>query len=196
MPPTHDLREIRNTWVQLDSFDKETIASDPVAWLAQQARPGLFLLLHADDGIFWGRGADKALEFSDPAIFPRLTQHPELIQAARLFDQTEETFLWRVDEGAWRARRAVDGTQGTRFDYFDEPQILSGTQVQPVNNGFSKMIDGEEGLVHVVPLALPADNWKDRRRLRLDVRHYLVEEAGWLRVRFSRLYNLRKEASA
>jgi CRISPR-associated protein (TIGR03984 family) len=197
MPPTRDLRTIQDTWVQVTTFEDTEIAPEPMTWLAGWARPGMFLLLHADDGLFWGRGAAQTLEFSDAALHTHYTQHPILIQTARLFDQTEEIFLWRVDEGKWRARRVVDGTDGERTPSFDKPQVLWGTRVEPLNGGFSRMVDGVEGLVHIVPLAVSTDDWKkDRRQLRLDVRHYLIEEQGWLRVHFSRLFNLRKETNA
>lgn len=196
MAPYENLRTIQDTWVQIEPFDEAAVTPDPLTWLAGWARPGMFLLLHADDGICWGKGVKQAFTFSDATVNARYSKHPVLIQTARLFDATEEVFLWRIDEGQWRARRVIDDRDGKRTPSFVEPQVLWGTRVEPLVGGFARMIDGEEGLSHVVPLALTAANWQDRRRLRLDIRHYLTEEQGWLRVCFSRLYNLREETGS
>jgi len=193
MAPNDVLREIKQINVQIEPYDEDVIGATPLIWLASHARAGMFLLLHADDGVFWAKAATQAFQFSDLTLHDRFTAHPKLVQMARLFDQQEEYFLWRVAEGKWQARHVSEEAGNRQMDYFDEPQVLWGTKVEPMGDGFAQMIDGEEGLRHTVPLPLTKADWKGRRHLRLDVRHYLIEEAGWLRVRLSRLCNLRKE---
>ena len=97
MAPYENLRTIQDTWVQIEPFDEAAVTPDPLTWLAGWARPGMFLLLHADDGICWGKGVKQAFTFSDATVNARYSKHPVLIQTARLFDATEEVFLWRID---------------------------------------------------------------------------------------------------
>jgi CRISPR-associated protein (TIGR03984 family) len=79
----------------------------------------------------------------------------------------------------------------------DEAQVLWGTQVEATLADFCLVSDGQQGLVHAPPLALPVQQWASKadnlqRNLRLQVRHYLAEEpaTGWLRIAFSRLVDL------
>ncbi len=112
----------------------------------------------------------------------------------RLFDETEEVFLWRVGEGKWRGRRIVEGI-GQTSSYFDEPQILWGTQVEAASADFGRVADGEQGMRHAPPVELQVQDWQEVRRLRLGLRDYLGEdEAGWLRVTMSRMTSVWKEA--
>jgi CRISPR-associated protein (TIGR03984 family) len=173
----------------IELFSPEDIGETAVAWLALQARPDMILLAHADDGVIWGRVADDGLTFPPPSLLRQAAFRDLTLQKARLFNEQEELFLWRIGEKQWRARRITDG-QGDAIRYYDEPQVLWGTQVEASEDGFSRLAEGIQGLRHAPPVSLPVENW-DRTRLYLGVRHYLERgEEGELRVKMSRLTHL------
>lgn len=181
-------------FVSVDSLD------DVKEWLEMQgARHNLrWLLAHADDGVIWGELRNGRLVTSNsvaPKISPPL--HSETLQQARLFAQHAELLLWRDGNNQWHARLirdAIDGETATFTDAIDEPQILWGTNPQPLDNDFTLMRDGDQGLQHVVPLVIKGKFDEASRPLRLWVRHYLKDDAnGFTRIVASRLLDLRLE---
>lgn len=188
-------RQIHSGSVLLTPYPEATIGSDAVRWLESEASAGMTLLTHADDGVIWGKATATGLVFPASGLWQQVSLRNETLQAARLFDKTQEVFLWRVAEGKWQARRLYDG-EGETCQYFDEPQVLWGTQVEASQGGFSLVSDGIQGLRHAVPLALTVANWERVNRLRLGVRHYLAAgDDGWLRIRMSRLTDVWQEDS-
>jgi len=185
------IREIKSGSVMVQTFDYTEIASDPITWLIQQAKPDMLLLAHADDGVIWGRvitDHNNTLKFNFASH--QVDLHNQTLIMARLFDADQEIFLWRVDEGEWRARRIQDGA-GEARDYFDEAQILWGDseekpQAEKEPNNFVHLTEGAQGLRHAPPKELLSGAIK-KHRAQLTVRHYLQEENDWLQVAFSRL---------
>jgi CRISPR-associated protein (TIGR03984 family) len=195
--PNNPERKIQTGQRQLTSIDSLMIGRDPIAWLLGKAEANMILLAHADDGVIWGKvssGDEKQFLFPALSLFSQVPFRSQTLQMARLFNAQREVFLWRVDEGVWRARVLSDGT-GERCLFLDEAQVLWGTRVAETQGGFSLMEDGEQRLHHAVPLALADRGWeKNRRPLRLQVRHYLeAEDNGWLRIEDSRLVQVKKE---
>lgn len=200
----------------LPSLD-ETEA-DLRAWLAQQAWPGAqWLLAHTLEGVVWGRltrdaddpdaldapaqivlGSDIAA-FA-PSVRGRLI--PAQLESCHLFGPDGELFVWRDDDGLharlYRDRPAAGNGPSESCDYFDEPQLLWGTQTEPAGEqgGFTLVSDGVQGLRHAVPLTqIPFDPWdaaQKQRPLRLWVRHYLGRDPqdGTVTIAGSRLLRL------
>lgn len=185
----------------VESVTVESI-KDVKDWLQTQASQYRlkWLLVHADDGIIWGRMDNGGLVTSDsvaPEISPPL--RVETLQQARLFARDAELLLWRDGDNRWHARlirEARDGETPTFTEAIDEPQILWGTDSQPLANGFTLMSDGAQGLRHTVPLVVTGRFDEASRPLRLWVRHYLKDdESGFTRIVASRLFDLRLEGS-
>jgi CRISPR-associated protein (TIGR03984 family) len=201
-------RKIESHPAFVDLFT-EPLAVDDIGevkdWLQTQAvAHGLqWLLVHADDGVIWGKMNNGKLVTSHEAaqhdaqakeVCPplRLTT----LQQARLFSRNAELLLWRDGDSTWRARlirAAKAGETPTFTDAFDEPQILWGTDSHPLaNTGFTLMSDGSQGSRHIVPLTVVGDYNEQTRPLRLCVRHYIGEDGtGFARIVASRLVELK-----
>lgn len=189
-------RKIKTGSRQLQPFKTTDVGSDPVAWLHTQAKPEMLLLAHADDGIIWAKvvvGDDGKADFLFPAnnLIAQATLRTETLLMARLFNSKQEIFLWRVAEDAWCARRLSDG-EGESCEYYEESQVLWGTIVEQYEGGFACVTEGAQGMRHAPPLDIGKQDWNNQHHLRLNVRHYLCNEDGWLRVCYSRLVKLEK----
>jgi CRISPR-associated protein (TIGR03984 family) len=193
------MREIKSGGCQMESVDVSLQVGELLSWLVEQARTrGVSLLLaHADDGVIWGRVENESLltaaEVFAEAQFPplRLTT----LQQARLFGPAGELLLWRSDPG-WCARWVTDGPTGD--GYYDEAQMLWGTQWEGSGKGFTLVHEGRQGLRHAPPIEIASTAFDDkgqRRPLRLQVRHYLANDAdtGLSRHVLSRLVNVTQE---
>lgn len=185
-------RTIRTIQGIATSVSVEPEAVDPVAWLYKQVRSaeqGTLLLAHADDGVIWGKVVNGTL----------ITKPQELnvvtLQQARLFSENGEYFVWRGGDGKFHARiitdRKAEKKEDNKDEYFDEDQVLWGDHAEPDGDGFTKMSDGAQGLVHHVPINVTKAT-SDVRPLRLTVRHYLKDENGFVYVAFSRLVALKE----
>ena len=167
---------------------------DLATWVLEQAdelKLGT-LLAHADDGVIWGQVRDDGLHLSSqyfPQVSPPL--RAATLQEARLFGPSGELYVWRDEEGGWGARLVGDGA-GQEAETFDEYHMLWGTRRDDEEGGFTLVRDGERGQRHAPPLGtdkLSFDQRRQRRPLRLQVRHYLAldEDTGLVAVRLSRL---------
>ena len=174
---------------------------DPAGWLSNFGRAHAMstLLAHADDGVVWGRIDDGGLRTARD-VFPGQHSFAVLragtVQQARLFGPDSELLLWR-GEGAWRARRILDG-QGGAVEAYDEWQLLWGTRAEEARDGFTLVAEGAQGLRHAPPVEVRSELFapaQGRHPLRLQVRHYLETEpeSGLLRVALSRLVRVTDE---
>lgn len=167
-------------------------------WLQKQAKDNKLthLLAHADDGIVWGKvQSDGTLKTSHEAAqgnAKAVAVCPPLrlltLQQARLFGKDAELLLWRDGDNVFHARLIVDVQNGGAADWkeaYDEPQLLWGTQCVALQNGFTLLEDGTQGLRHAVPLTPDMT----KQRVQLIVRHYLADE-DFARVAVSRLVAL------
>ncbi len=173
--------------------------SDVGTWLRDRAAEyGLrWLLAHGEDGVMWGRfengrliTSHEAAAGSDKSQYcPAL--RTELLHQARLFSESAEVLLWRDGDGDFRARlirEAQPAELATWTAAFDEAQMLLGTDAVPLNEDFTLMSDGAEGLRHAVPIKVAGKFDENSRPLRLTVRNYMKEdETGFVRVAASRL---------
>lgn len=189
------IRELQTGSVQCEPFDCEAVGSDPIRWLQEQAQTEMILLAHATDGIIWGciradTSGQLTIVYPSNSVHQQAALRAETLCMARLFNQDQEIFLWSVHEGKWRARILHDGI-GSACEYFDEPQILWGTDVEAAGEGFSRLVEGQEGMHHAPPLEIMPQAWRGKHRVRLHVRHYLEQDdVGWQRIAFSRLTSL------
>ena len=172
--------------------DVAGIQADVHGWLVGRISDGMpWLLIHADDGVIWGRRQpDRTLLLSSdvfdlksryPAIAVDL--RPETLQQVHVFGKAGELLLWR--EGAhFRGRSIMDGE--TLPDYaWQEQHILWGMASKQAQ-GFTLLVEGAQGPQHAVPLAVPG-----RRRAALTVRHYVAaDEEGQTVIVLSRLVDL------
>lgn len=173
----------------------EEFYSNLRGWLAAKATPDMpWLLAHADDGVIWGRReADGSLLLSSD-VFDAKNRYPtiavelrtETLQQARIFGKAGEVLVWRNGAG-FIAREIADGEQASE-DAFDERHLLWG-QGLPASSqqGFTLLVEGEQGPCHAVPLVV-----KDDRRPALRVRHYIdFDSDGQAFVCLSRLVDLK-----
>lgn len=172
----------------------EKFLSDLRGWLTTKAMQGMpWLLVHADDGVIWGRReADGSLLLSSD-VFDVKSRYPsiavelrtETLQQARIFGEAGEILVWR-DGGEFKAREIADGGQ-TPADAFEEMHLLWGQgRPAPPQQGFTLLVEGEQGPCHAVPLVV-----KDKRRPALEVRHYIdYDNDGQAFVYLSRLVDL------
>jgi len=151
-------------------------------WLDAQATAHQlnYALVHADDGVIWGRFEKGAWLWSCnafPEISPPLRW--DTLQQARLFGSTSEVFVWR-ENGALRGRVIVDSDAGER-ECFDEPQLLWGRREGDSKDGFELMREGAQGLLHAPPAQIA-------RASALMTRNYIdYDEDGHAVVTASRL---------
>lgn len=185
-------RAIQQGTVRCETFDEKQVGPDPLSWLRDQAREGMLVLAHADDGLLWGRVQDGGFVWPPKEVYEQAQWRQITLQMARLFDADQEVLLWRTGENAWRARRLTDG-EGAACSTLDEAQVLWGTEVVAAGGGFTCVVEGEQGFRHAMPLVLNEQADLTNHPLRLDVRHYLSDDEGWLRISNSRLTGLRME---
>lgn len=182
-------------------------------WLEEQAKKyGLrWLLAHLDDGVIWGEIRRGGLILSSEIasdVSPPL--RAETLWEIRLFGPAGELYVWREEPHLakvntlkarlFRDTSAIESTDSCEHqEYFDEEFILWGTRGKAVENeiSFTRMIEGNQGLVHVVPLSGLNGKHVDRNEvpfhpLRLRFRHYLQDdkETGFTYIVTSRLCDL------
>lgn len=168
----------------------------PKTWIEAQAEQrGLqWVLAHADDGVIWGKFDEEGTLQTSGEVFPEKLPplRLETLQQCRVFGDKSEVLLWRdgMDGTQWHARAIEDG-KGDAIEYFDETQILWGTQLEETRDGFT-MAREDRGVRHAVPLIVKETEFKTKERpLRLLVRHYVTYDSdGVARVGLSRLVNL------
>jgi CRISPR-associated protein (TIGR03984 family) len=196
-------REIKKAPACAHLFGSQDIGSDAKQWLLGQAGKHRFkwLLAHADDGVIWGRWNNENLLTSDTVdpsggISPLFRK--ETLWQARLFDSLGELFLWCDGDGCWKARLIRDVVSNETPDWheaIDEYHMLWGTVAYSLDDGFTLMSDGVQGLRHIVPLKVSTNPDENVRPLRLGVRHYLEKskrdgDKGYTRIVVSRLFKL------
>lgn len=106
------------------------------------------------------------------------------LQRLRVFNENKELLLWLKNE-TYNARLRVDGV-GELLDVVDAGQILWGTDVVSLDNGWSLVYEAR-GTELILPLkGMELD--KGKKRLKLKTRNYIcaneVGQAGYFDSRF------------
>jgi len=170
-------------------------------WIQRQATVRSLILAHADDGLIWGAADGESLRLSHqvaPEVSPPLRL--ETLQSMRIFNEEFETRLWRSPyaSNTWHSIQIAD-SEDEGATAIDETHLLWGTHAIQLANGFTKLEDGIQGLIHIVPLEsngtlsgrLGLRSDKSLARVYLKVRHYLTEnEIGVNSIALSRLVGL------
>lgn len=132
------------------------------------------LLAFLDDGVVWGKFDAGGWITSDRAGVGLPKLRLAALQELRLFGPECEVLLYRVEEGEFHLRMIEDkpSEKPDYTEYFDELQFLWGTNSKPGENGFTILTEGNQGLLHAVPLAVTLKDDQGRHP-RLRVRHYL-----------------------
>lgn len=156
-------------------------------WLWQHAINGDLLLAHAMDGVIWGRISNDVLFIShmmDPQISPPLRL--ETLQQLRLFNSEREVYLWS-DGINWQAVYATEFPNDNEA-VLRENHILWGTKGKALENNFTDLEDGSQGLRHIVPIDASHVNEMNARHC-MHIHHYLNidETSGVTHIIYSRL---------
>lgn len=183
---------VKNKWHD-NVEDVDQFAVDPRSWLEDKAKEYKlkFLLVHADDGVIWGRFDGNKFALSSDGLFPNADGGPELrqetLQQARLFGPSGELLVWRSNDD-FTARLIDDGETPPEEALADETYWLWGIGTDNPKEGFTLMNDGQQGLRHAPPLPVGKD-----ARAGLVVRHYIdYDEQGQFYIAVSRLVDLVK----
>jgi len=174
---------------------------DARGWLAARMTEGTpWLLVHADDGVIWGKQNKDGKVILSSDVFDLQPQYPAIpvelrgltIQQARVFGQAGELLIWRTEEG-FAGRLIEDGQQTPPAAYYEEEHLLWGVVADSrPEAGFTLLAEGEQGQQHAVPLILA-----NPERACLRVRHYVrYDDHGQAYVDLSRLVDLRKRRIA
>ena len=173
-------------------------------WMESQAKQYnlQWLLVHADDGVIWGRFDAKDYKLNTSEEVARniasavrsvcVTLRLETIQQARLFGESCEVLLFRTGDTEVKYRIIEDVEENKDHDLleaFDETYLLWGTHGEALENEFTLLTDGAQGLMHAVPIKLSLGKNNETTPPYLLVRHYLNKE-GVAKVIASRLVNL------
>lgn len=211
-------REQQGIWFDGTAVDTTNFSKDMEHWFLTQASKGnlgqstIWLLIHTEAGVIWGSAFDGQIFLSDkefPTVSPPLT--PRTLWEARLFGAKAQLHLWRTTSGfaAWRIdERAIEQASLAQGFVFDEWQRLWGTKivdVSPASEGshvqqprFTLVTDGEQGLLHAVPLLVPSNAMvaspanQRYRPLRLCTRSYVkYDSSGRAYIAANRLVEVR-----
>lgn len=185
------LRKIKPASLRTVPVETDGVADGLDEWLVAQGRNHNLdtMLAHADDGVLWGKMENGEL-ITSADVFPEIS--PPLravtVQQARLFSEDAELLLWRVADG-WRARLAEEA-ESALVACYDEAQFLWGDRLEKVRSAFTLVREGQEGLRHAPPLAVPDSAFEPPHHpLRLGVRTYLKPDpaSGLMEVVLNRL---------
>ncbi len=185
----------------------DALATDLRGWLEKYNADlfaSAYLLSFHDDGVVWGRlitenragklSTSDDLKDSQRKPFPSPEFRIDTLQECRLFNEQGELFIWRNGNG-FKARLIEDNSAAEdreEREYFDERQVLWGTQVENGNDQFTIVADGSEGLRHAFPQRVDTNKFDGKKRpLGLCVRHYLSYDGdGCAYISLSRLVNV------
>lgn len=208
----HSVADNKTIIVPTD-FGKPWLAEQAKALRSQEAKE-IYLLSFHDDGVVWGKlnGKDE-METSDKVIkkenngnehSPSPKFRIETLQECRLFSERGELLIWRTSETAFKARQILDDKTDIdkNAEYFDEPQVLWGREIDEeyTSTTFTVVREGQ-GVCHAFPMGRDklkfgddTDETKRPRPLRLCVRHYLeYDKDGCVRIVLSRLVKVYSE---
>lgn len=181
-----------NTHLWEPIIDADAVQADPRHWLESHMSANMpWLLIHADDGVLWGRRSSQGAlalssdAFNEKSRFPSIAVElrAETMQQVRIFGTAGELLLWR--EGTTLRGRSITDDEGVSKYSWDEQHLLWGTQSEQVEE-FTLLVEGRQGPRHAVPISVPS-----RRHAALTIRHYIGrDKEGQAAVVLSRLVDL------
>ena len=131
-------------------------------------QPG-YCVCYLDHTVLIGKYEDDALHFDNNDLF-----EPRFIQKMRLFNGTQELYLWRKKDKWYSGRLRVD-EEGDETDVVEAHQVLWGTDYAH-KNGFTRIFE-ERGTELVLPIEnLTIDN--EDNRVFIKTRNYIVYETN------------------
>jgi len=131
-------------------------------------QPG-YCVCYLDHIVLIGKYEDDALQFDNNYLF-----EPRFIQKMRLFNRTQELYLWRKKDNWYSGRLRVD-EEGDETDVVEAHQVLWGTDYAH-KNGFTRIFE-ERGTELVLPIEnLTIDN--EDNRVFIKTRNYIVYETN------------------
>lgn len=176
----------------------DSFADDNGKWLADRtigfatSGQSVYALIHADDGVLWGRIDNGQIITPSNDWTPQLRHRT--IQQCRIFGTKGELFIWREAESVWRGREVIE-ENNVDYQPIPESQILYGDRVdtdkdrsQNLPPNFTPIIEVKTGIRQIVPLAVTSSDFQNKWRVTLSVLHYLGEDTdGQTRIVCSRL---------
>lgn len=170
------------------------------SWLEEQSQDMPYLLAHLYEGVVWGRRGTGGWQFSTGIAPNSPPLSLERLLELRLFGSSAEVYLWR-DGGRLHGRQITENAGSNPRVIYDEPYILWGTHRVSSQNGFTVLRDGDQEMLHAVPLVIDPDSFVlrnkqgaeigRRRAACLTVRHYIERhKTGLARITLSRLQNV------
>ncbi len=170
----------------LSETEWEMFNADVRDWMQQF--PQAYVLIHADDGVIWGRVDDDGVKLRSATAQLNTTA---TWQQVRVFDAQQETLLWCDGDGLWHARRIRDQVPEATATYWyslEETYLLWGNRYEGAGENFTTLWDASQGLTHIVPKTVTV---VDEKPLKLRVRHYIQElDNGFRHIVISRLVDL------
>jgi CRISPR-associated protein (TIGR03984 family) len=176
------------THPEIKPIDNEkNFKNTPPVWLQSTMKEKInYLLAFTDDAVLWGKFENGQLSLSstmksDMCESGDLRAHT--IQQIRLFGSDGEIVIWQED-GHFLQSSVIDGNPGSdEPDTIIEEDYLLWGESETENKSFSKMVEGQQNLLHIPPFPLPKGG-----RLALSVKHFIrYDEQGQARIAFSRL---------
>jgi CRISPR-associated protein (TIGR03984 family) len=177
-------------WKPVEDFSG--LEEDVRSWLTRRMSEDMpWLLVHADDGVIWGRRQPNGslllssdvfdLKSRYPAIAVEL--RPETLQQVRIFGQAGELLIWR--DGVLFHGRSIVDSDAQSEDTWQDQHLLWGAPNEQ-KDGFTLLREGQQGAQHAVPMEIPGN-----RRAALVVRHYIrADEHSQAIVYLSRLLSV------
>lgn len=154
--------------------------------IISQRMPGKsYVVAYLDYKVLIGTFDTTGFHFYDGKTFIN-TFKPEYIQKLRIFNKTQEIFIWRSSEGL-KGRLRIDET-GDTAEVVDACQVLFGTKAEPLDGGFTKITENRG-----TELTLPFSNLSinedyKRNRVFIKTRNYIgyneVNQATYIDCRF------------
>ncbi len=132
-----------------------------------------------------GKFKDKNLIFYNGEIF-----EPKYLQKLRVFNENKELYLWEISENEFKGRLRTDN-QGKEEDIVEAKQILWGTMVESLDNGWSRIYE-KRGTELVVPFDNLVIN-DHEKRIKIRIRNYIdyneLGQVGYVDSRFVSFIN-------
>ncbi|TFH46924.1 MAG: TIGR03984 family CRISPR-associated protein [ANME-2 cluster archaeon] len=159
---------VRSRTLNLGDFQLSDQESFDSLIRSKFGQPG-YCVCYLDHRVLIGKYEDDALQFDNSDLFD-----PRFILKMRLFNGTQELYLWRKKDTWYSGRLRVD-EEGDETDVVESHQVLWGTDYTH-KNGFTRIFE-ERGTELILPIGnLTVDN--EDNRVFIKTRNYIVYETN------------------